>query len=286
MEPGPATPLILANGSPVSDANPFPVKGMSGGTGGASELHLGEVGGRKKSVAVEFTRPADGIAYAALDALGVNLTVTGATNATPVVVTTGTHSLADGDPVTVASVGGNTAANGDFFAKVTGYSSTTFGLYSDKALTTPVAGNSAYTSGGTVARLFRLPNAARLAAGSGYVVKAQVFTDQKTNVAQIKVHLFNAPVTAILDNSPYLRLYASRAARVGEITLPVMGTEDPTNSTAAAAVATPNTAFSNLPLSFNCAGGDPDLYFIPETLTAFTPASGENFYFRFAFEVD
>jgi hypothetical protein len=36
MDPGPATPLLLANGSAVSDANPFPVKGMSGGTGAAA----------------------------------------------------------------------------------------------------------------------------------------------------------------------------------------------------------------------------------------------------------
>jgi hypothetical protein len=36
MDPGPATPLLLANGSVVSDANPFPVKSMSGGTGGGA----------------------------------------------------------------------------------------------------------------------------------------------------------------------------------------------------------------------------------------------------------
>src|SRR5689334_13475975 len=48
-------------------------------------------GGAKASVAVEFTRPADTTAYAALDVIGVNLTVTGATNATPIVITCGTH---------------------------------------------------------------------------------------------------------------------------------------------------------------------------------------------------
>lgn len=77
-------------------------------------------------------------------------TISGATNATPIVVTCGgAHGLVDGDGVFVASVGGNTNANGTFFAKVTGYSTTTFALYSDAALATGVAGNSAYTSGGT-----------------------------------------------------------------------------------------------------------------------------------------
>lgn len=76
--------------------------------------------------------------------------VSGATNATPIVITTASaHGLVDGQMVTVASVGGNTAANGTFFAKVTGYSTTTFGLYSDPTLLSQVAGNGAYTSGGT-----------------------------------------------------------------------------------------------------------------------------------------
>jgi hypothetical protein len=67
MDPGPATPLLLANGSVVSDANPFPVKGMSGGTGGASEAHLGEVGGYSPRVTATLTRPADNTAYQAGD---------------------------------------------------------------------------------------------------------------------------------------------------------------------------------------------------------------------------
>lgn len=77
-------------------------------------------------------------------------TISGATNASPIVITTAAaHNLQDGDAITIASVGGNTAANGSFFAKLTGYSTTTAGLYYDKALTQPVAGSGAYTSGGT-----------------------------------------------------------------------------------------------------------------------------------------
>jgi len=67
-------------------------------------------------------------------------TVTAATNATPIVVTTGTaHGLQTGDKVTISGVLGNTSANGSFSATVT--STTTFSLDGS-------SGNGAYTSGG------------------------------------------------------------------------------------------------------------------------------------------
>lgn len=254
-------------------------------TPAATEAHLGAIGGTLNAVAVEITRPADTTAYTALDVIGVNLAVTGATNATPIVVTTAAHGLADGDPVTIASVGGNTNANGNFFVKITTVgSSTTFGLYSDKDLTTAVAGNSAYTSGGTVAKLFRLPNAARVAAGTGYYAKGQLLTDQKTCVAQVRVHIFHTAVAAILDNSPYLKLYANAAARDCEINFPAMSTEDATNSTAAGAIAVPGTSGANTPAPYTCDASNRDLYFMVETLTAFTPASGQKLHLKITFD--
>lgn len=67
--------------------------------------------------------------------------VTDATNATPIVITTSTvHGYVDGDGVRVASVGGNTAANGDWTINV--LTTTTFELNDS-------SGNGAYTSGGT-----------------------------------------------------------------------------------------------------------------------------------------
>lgn len=82
---------------------------------------------------------------------GPNLTVSGATNATPIVVTTAQpHNLADGDTVTIASVGGNTNANGTHYVDVA--SATTFAIYSDAALSTGIAGNGLYTSDGTVTK--------------------------------------------------------------------------------------------------------------------------------------
>lgn len=70
------------------------------------------------------------------------LTVSGATNATPIVITTTTdHALVTGSVVTVAGVGGNTGANGTF--RVTVLTATTFSLDGS-------VGNGVYTSGGTV----------------------------------------------------------------------------------------------------------------------------------------
>jgi hypothetical protein len=78
-------------------------------------------------------------------------TITGATNASPIVITTSAaHGFVDADPVNVGTVGSNTNANGILYAKRTGYSDTTFALYEDAGLTTPRAGNGAYTSGGKV----------------------------------------------------------------------------------------------------------------------------------------
>lgn len=75
------------------------------------------------------------------------LILTAATNASPIVCTSSdVHGLSDSQRVDVREGLVNTNANGDHYAKVTGYSTTTFALYSDAALTVPVAGNGAYTA--------------------------------------------------------------------------------------------------------------------------------------------
>lgn len=78
-----------------------------------------------------------------------NGTVTNATNATPIVITTGAaHGLSTDQLVTISAVGGNTAANGTFRITVTGAS--TFSLQTFTG--TNVAGSGAYTSGGVWVR--------------------------------------------------------------------------------------------------------------------------------------
>ncbi len=73
--------------------------------------------------------------------VSLNVALTGATNATPIVITTAsTGALTTGDHVTISGVLGNTAANGTF--AVTVASGTTFSLDTS-------VGNGVYTSGGT-----------------------------------------------------------------------------------------------------------------------------------------
>lgn len=76
---------------------------------------------------------------------GSSKTITGATNATPIVITATSHGFSNGDVVIVSSVGGNTASNG--WRKVANKTVNTFELtYLDD---TNVAGNGTYTSGGS-----------------------------------------------------------------------------------------------------------------------------------------
>jgi hypothetical protein len=75
--------------------------------------------------------------------------VTAATNATPAVLSA-SYSLWNGQQVEVSGIGGNTAANGIYYAQTSGYPSGQFALYQDAALTMPVAGSGNYTGGGVL----------------------------------------------------------------------------------------------------------------------------------------
>lgn len=80
-----------------------------------------------------------------------NLALTGASNASPIVITTSgalVNNMTNGQAVLLTGVLGNTAANGSYFAKTTGYAPGQFALYSNSSLSTPVGGNGAYSGGG------------------------------------------------------------------------------------------------------------------------------------------
>lgn len=71
--------------------------------------------------------------------------ITGATAATPIVITATAHGYSNGDMVYINQVGGNTAANG--FWKIANQATNTFEL-TDPVTGTNATGVSAYTSGG------------------------------------------------------------------------------------------------------------------------------------------
>lgn len=80
------------------------------------------------------------------DLAGASIAITGATNASPIVITANAHGLANGDTVLIGGVGGNTAANGVWQAS--SVTTNTFRL-------TGSTGNGAYTSGGTASKAGR-----------------------------------------------------------------------------------------------------------------------------------
>lgn len=116
-------------------------------------------------------------------------TITGATNANPVVITTSaSHGFVDGTQIQITDVGGMTQLNGNTYY-VDVLTSTTFALYSDVNLSTGTNGSAygSYTSGGeaaaattagapidaayiTVGAEGGLPNERRLQAGNGITI--------------------------------------------------------------------------------------------------------------------
>jgi len=92
-----------------------------------------------------FSRPSDCVTVLNVWDLKTNaITITDATNASPIVVTAASHGFSDDDIVIVHDVAGNTAANGTF--KVANKTTNTLELYGS-------TGNAAYTSGGKVFEL-------------------------------------------------------------------------------------------------------------------------------------
>ena len=88
------------------------------------------------------------------------LTVSAASSGTPIVITAAIPAvaLANGQAVTISGVQGNTAANGNFYAKTTGFGAGQFALYTDASLTQAVAANGSYAGGGVVKPAYRGQN--------------------------------------------------------------------------------------------------------------------------------
>jgi hypothetical protein len=98
-------------------------------------------------------------------------TITGATNGTPIVITSVAHGYTSLNEVLIAGVGGNTAANGRFL--ITVLTADTFSL--QDLCGNQVAGNGTYTSGGTSSRWVWIPYAGGNAKGSGQYSRIRYF---------------------------------------------------------------------------------------------------------------
>jgi len=116
----------------------------------------------------------------------------------------------------------------------------------------------------------------RVTGGSGTLAKFRLMTDQAACVATIRIHLYTvaAPTGAIVgDNVPMTLLYANKAQRIGHIDLPALAT-----STVAGASTGAATQDLDTRMEIKCAAGNQNIYYRLETLTTFTPASGQRFY--------
>lgn len=113
--------------------------------------------------------------------------------------------------------------------------------------------------------------------GAGQIVKARMMTDQSSFAARLRLHIFHTAPTAINDNAQQTLLWGNRAIRVGQVDFPAAGTEGSGSTGASASVVA-------LHLPFICDAGDTSLYGLLETLDAFTPASGQQFYLELTAE--
>src|SRR5262249_6989394 len=86
-----------------------------------------------------------------------SLQISNASNAQPVVISA-PASLSNGQRVLISGVQGNSAANGTFYAKTSGYPGGQFALYLDANLSKPVAAAGDYTGGGFVKPAYRGQN--------------------------------------------------------------------------------------------------------------------------------
>lgn len=148
--------------------------------------------------------------------------------------------------------------------------------YTRPADTNAYAAKDVYSNSTSSPSVLTFTNIARVSGGSGEITFAVAATDQKTNTARFRLHLFNSSPTAINDNAAFTWLYANNASYQGFIDFPAMSTEDPTNSTGAYS----QNGGSNVSLPFPfVTNGSRNLFGIVEIIDAFTPASGQKLNF-------
>lgn len=127
----------------------------------------------------------------------------------------------------------------------------------------------AYVSGdyvGTSAKLFRLPNVARLPGGSG-VIYTGLLTDQALQSASLELHLFKAPIVPPADNDAWTITDSEQAFFAGTLSF----------STYTASAANSVSTVANAGLGFVCAPGSRDLWgaLVTRGTPTFTAAKSE-----------
>lgn len=114
-------------------------------------------------------------------------------------------------------------------------------------------------------------NVCRVSGGSATITLLRMLTDQSSNVARYRLHLYNTAPTPIADTTQFSLLYTNAALRAGYIDVYALQSEG-TGSTAA------NAINPDVRLPVVCANGDTNLYGQLEAIDSFTPAAGQQFF--------
>ncbi len=134
----------------------------------------------------------------------------------------------------------------------------------------PYAVSDAVSNSTSAPTLGEFANAADVNGGSGYIVSAQICTDQAACTAAFRLYLYTTAVTPINDNAQFPLLDANKPPiRVGYIDFPAVAQEG-TGSTSAAAEWTGQKLYV-------CNAASKSLYYQLVTKSIFTPASAQNF---------
>lgn len=184
-----------------------------------------------------------------------------------------------GKPTKIKASGSTTiSASENFLGKIGGFSLASSATFTRPADTTAYLARDTVSNSTSAPVVLTFANIARVSGGSGILTKIRLMTDQSTNTARFRLHLFHTAPTAINDNSPYTMLFANAGNRIGQIDLPAMSTEG-TGSTASASINITDRLPFVLPTGTSIFG-------ILETLDAFTPASAQNFYLELTASLD
>ena len=125
--------------------------------------------------------------------------ITGATNATPVVVTIAGHGYENGDTVFISGVGGNTATNG--YRIVQAVAANTFEITDLDGV--DVAGNGAYTTGGTAIRYFGGGRFQTIAVGASFTnYKLRAYADGQLKIKDALITLTDVANNGYIELNP------------------------------------------------------------------------------------
>lgn len=148
--------------------------------------------------------------------------------------------------------------------------------------TTAYIAKDVISTSNTSGTLIIFSNFSRANGTSGIISRARLMTNQSTNIAQYRLHLFHTAPTAINDNLPYLVQYTNANNRIGMIDFPAMNTESASSNAAMTMRPSSDGSYPPPNLWFTTDANDRNIYGMLETLSAFTPAANQKFYIELA----